>query len=161
LPGFNDQSAELIDGAREDLISRPHVNRKAFAGEGAGIDGGSAFDDDAINWKACSGLDDNAVADLELAGQNAHFLAVAQQPAAARKYLDDFPNGPLRAIESDTFEAFPDHADEDDFGGDEGFAKENGGDTSDGEGQVRADLPFEETFQGRVEDAGTTKHCRQ
>src|SRR5262249_5247120 len=49
------------------------------------------------------------------------------------------------------------HADEDDLGGDERLADEDGGDGGDGDGHVGADLALEEPFQRAVQGPGAAK----
>ena len=87
-------------------------------------------------------LDDDAVADLQFAGEDAHFLAVAEAASSGAGR----PRPILRMarcvrLEGDRFQALADHADEDDLGGDERFADEDGGHAGDGQGQVGADRP--------------------
>ena len=55
-----------------------------------------------------AGLDDDAVADLQLVREDAHFLAVAQHPAALREDLDELADGLLRAGEGERFQALAD-----------------------------------------------------
>ena len=51
------------------------------------------------------------------------------------------------------FQALAEHADEDDLGGDQRLAGEDGGDAGDGEGQVGADAALEQGVEGAVKDA--------
>src|SRR5262249_46590913 len=134
--GFDRERAELIQRAGQHLVARPLVNGQTLAGQGAHIDGGAAVEDYAIGGDACPRLDDNLVAGLQLRCEDAHLLAILEQPAASREDLDDLANRPLRALEGEALQAFADHADEDDLGGDEGLVDQDGGDGGDGEGQV-------------------------
>src|SRR5262249_54986814 len=97
-------------------------------------------------------LDDDRIADLDLRCEYADLLAGAQQPAATRANFDDAADRPLRPLEGEAFQAFADHADEDDLGGDERLADEDPGDAGDGQRQVGAELAFEQALDGAVED---------
>ena len=66
-------------------------------------------------------------------------------------------DGPLGALEGEAFQALAEHADEDDLGGDERLADEDGGDAGDGQGQVGAELALEQAFERAVEDAGAAE----
>src|SRR5262249_43366906 len=134
--GVDGQGAELVERAGQHLVARALVERQAFAGQGTGVHGGAALDDDAVHGNAAAWLDDDAVADLCLAGQDADFLAVAQQPAAPGEHLDEAADGPPGALEGEALQALADHADEDDLGGDEWFVEQYGGDAGQGQGQV-------------------------
>ena len=48
-PGLDGQGAELVERAGQHLVARALVHRQALAGQGAGIDGGAALDDDAVD----------------------------------------------------------------------------------------------------------------
>ena len=85
------------------------------------IHGRPAVADHAIGGDPAARLDHDDVAHLQLRGQDALFLPVAQQPAAARTDLDDAADGPLGAVEGEPFQTFAEHADEHDLGGDERF----------------------------------------
>src|SRR5208282_285416 len=102
--------------------------------------------------------DDDAVAGLELIGEDPDLLAVAQQPTAARADFHQATNGPLRALERDAFETFSKHPDEDDLGGHERLAGQDGGDAGERQRQVGADAPFQETFERAVQDARSAQH---
>src|SRR5262249_45379656 len=142
----------------QDLVTGPLVQRQGFARQGAGVHRGTTVEYDAIDRDTGAGFHDDAVADLKLAGADAHFLAVAQQPAAARADLDDLANRPLGAFEREALQALADHADEDDLGGDERLVDEDGRDTGNGQGQVRAEAAFEQAFERAVQRPRAAEH---
>src|SRR5207302_7689231 len=125
--------------ASQDFLARPLVLRKAFARQGAGIDRGTAILDDAVYRNLATWLDQDQIADSELIGQDARLLAVFQAPAAIRKHFNNAGQRILRAGEREGFQAFAQHADEDDLGGDESLLNEYGRDAGDSQSQVGAD----------------------
>ena len=148
--GLDGQAAELIERPGQDFFSGSALDRQAFAIEGAEIEGGATVDDNAVHRDPRLGLDDDAVADVDLAGEDVDFLTVAQQPAAPRKDLDEQPHGPPGALEGEAFQALAEQADEDDLGGDQRFAGQDGRDDGQGQGQVGTEATLEESFQRSV-----------
>src|SRR5262245_32344955 len=96
---LNRQGPELVERPRQHLVAGADVDRQTFAGEGAGVERASTFNDDAVHRHAPAWLDGDPVAYGQLAGEDADFLAVAQEPATARKHFDNAADGPLRARE--------------------------------------------------------------
>src|SRR5262249_50798438 len=113
----------------------------------------STADDHTIDGDAAARLDDNTVADPDLAREDAYFLTVAQHPAADGTDGDKVADGSLGALERDALQALADHADEDKASRFERGADEDGGNDGDGQGQVSADASFEQAFNGAVESA--------
>ena len=81
------------------------------------------------------------IAGAQVGDEDALFPAVAQSPTAMRTDGDDGADGALGALESEMFKALAEEADENDFLGDFRPVGENGGDASDGDGEVGADAP--------------------
>ena len=118
------------------------------------IDGRPPVHDDPVHRHSAARLDHDPVADLHFAGQHTDFLPIPQQPTTAGADLDDFADRPLRPLERDALQAFADHADEDDFGGNQRLVDEDRSDRSDGQGQVGANPALEQPFERAVKDAG-------
>lgn len=78
--------------------------------------------------------------------------AIFEPPAADREDLDDLANRPPGAVKRERFETFAEHADEDDLGRHQPFLDENGGEKSDGDGEIGADLLVEQPVQRHVDD---------
>src|SRR5438067_700210 len=93
VPARRPRAAMTAAGAGQDLVDRSLAHRHTLAGEGTHIDRRPALDHDAIGRYAAARLDDDAIADLQLARQDAFFLTVAQPPAAPRTDLDDAAQG--------------------------------------------------------------------
>ena len=68
LGGPDLEQAAHVDTAADDLIAGPDIPGQALAGEGGGVEGGSALDDDAVDRHALAGLDHDEGADLDLIG---------------------------------------------------------------------------------------------
>ena len=154
----NRQRAELIQRAGERLISGAFVDGQAFAGERAFIDARSSLANDAIDGDPTARLDDHHVRDLQFCCEDAYFFAVAEHPTASRlEFRGCGLESGLRPVECEGFQAFAEHADEDDLGGHERLVDENGGDASDGQRQISAQAAFEQAFQGAKEDASAAR----
>ena len=150
----------VVDRAGQHLIARAFVDRQGFAGQRAGIDGGASIEDDAVHRNLGPWLDDDAIADLQILGEDAFLLAVLELPAADRKDLDDLADRPLGPVERERFQALAEHADEDDLGCDEPFLDEDRRQERDGDGEIGADLFVEQSVQREVDDAGPAENGR-
>ena len=76
LGGPDLEQAAHVDTAADDLIAGPDIPGQALAGEGGGVEGGSALDDDAVDRHTLAGLDHDEGADLDLIGVHLLQLAV-------------------------------------------------------------------------------------
>ena len=76
LGGPDLEQAAHVDTAADDLIAGPDIPGQALAGEGGGVEGGSALDDDAVDRHTLTGLDHDDGADLDLIGVHLLQLAV-------------------------------------------------------------------------------------
>ena len=63
---LNLQQAGDVDAAADDLVPGLDVPGQALAGEGGGVQGRSALQNDAVNGDALAGLDHDGGADLDL-----------------------------------------------------------------------------------------------
>ena len=106
--------------------------------------------------KLAARFHDNAVTDVHILRENADLLSVAQYPAAVGKDLGDLPNGSLRSLKREMFQALTEHADEDNLGGDKRLTDEDGGDAGDGQGNIGADPALEETFKRAIQNPRST-----
>ena len=78
-PGrLHDETPARVDGRPDDAIAGTDLDRNRFAGEHARVDGGAAFDDEAVGGDLLARPHDEAVADDEVARRDAHLDAVAQ-----------------------------------------------------------------------------------
>ena len=76
LGGADLQQAGHVDAAADDLVALLSVTRQALAGEGAGVQGGAALRDDAVDGNLLAGLHHDDGADGHLIGVYLHQLAV-------------------------------------------------------------------------------------
>ena len=76
LGGADLQQAGHVDAAADDLVALLGVTRQALAGEGAGVQGGAALRDDAVDGNLLAGLHHDDGADGHLIGIYLHQLAV-------------------------------------------------------------------------------------
>jgi hypothetical protein len=78
-PGGADHEASAgVDGRADHGIARADFYGDGLAGEHAGVDGGGAFDDDAVGSDLLPGANDEEVADGELVRGDADLAAAAQ-----------------------------------------------------------------------------------
>src|SRR5262249_24904798 len=79
--GVDDESTELVQRPGQYGIPRAFFNGNRLARQGTDVHGGAPFYDHAIHRDAPARLDHDAVADLDLRGEYADLLALAQHPA--------------------------------------------------------------------------------
>ncbi len=150
----------MIDGTRQHLVARPFVLGQTFAGQRADIDRGTAGDDYAIHRHLRARLDHDALADLDVAGQNARLLAILQTPAAIGEDLHNAGEGMFGACERYRLQTLAEHADEDDLGRHQRFPNINGRHAGDAQGQVGANPALEKALHGSIDDACPTQYRR-
>ena len=143
---------------QEDLVGLVLVT--ALAGESARIHRGPSLNDHAVHGNAPSRLDHHAVACLHLTGQDASFLPVAKNPTALRTNLKDPPDGPLRPLKGNAFQALAHHADKNDLGGDHRLAVSDRGYTGDQQREIGAETAFQQLVEGKEEEADGSQECR-
>ena len=151
----------MIQRAGADGVIDRLIDRQAFAGQCAFIDGRSPRDHLSVHWNSLAGANDDFVTDDDFADGYIDFFAVAQDVGDGRTKVEDSANGPLRLIDGETLDALTTQRDENHQRGGFVFAKNDGRQRRVRECEIGPDATGEEVFERLVQNSRPAQHCRQ
>ena len=117
LCGPDVQNAAHVDAAADHFVSRPHVPRHAFAGQGAGVQAGLAGLHDAVDRDLFPGVDDDDAADLHFIRIHADQLSVLLNVGVIRADIHQFADVPAAFTDGVALEQFADLVEQHDRNG--------------------------------------------
>ena len=91
------ERAGRVEGRTDDLGAGGHLDRHGFAGQHAGVDGGPALDDHAVDGYSLPGPDAQQVTDRHRLERHIHLAPVRHAPRGRGREPDKAPDRPGRA----------------------------------------------------------------